>query len=637
MVSFTVTTNGRLVDPLTNLSVTSIGCTSGTVTVYLKSNRSTEPVVMTVISDGLSGSSIIVNSNIDDVSYMIELVSQKNSVIADERDIVSITAIVKDFYGNVITGREIPVRFDTNGYGVILDTGTVVTDSLTGKISVLMKSGPIVSTITVYAYSDGLSTGVLSMCSVSGQPDHVGLTASPAQLYADDASTCVVTVTILDKNNNPVLVSGTRIVFDIMGKQYGDFYGTLWKTGEGSPYIGTVNGTGTILIKSTKQSGKLTLVAEDKYSVAPVTPATVDINFVSGIASRVHVTCIKNRIVTGLEPVLVTARVVDVNNNTVESATGTVKFTVYNGTNKRNEYIVSMSSGIAELNFTETVSGLLTIQAESGSLTAGYTEFTGIWNKTIGGEYVFSDMKTKLDIPAWAIDVNFSVSLATSVSFVNVDKTNVKLAESTAKDLRLIDESGTEIINPQFSKDVTVTIGYVDADNNDIEDTMNIPVDKLKMFYISQRRSDLGRPEDLGANQLTWLRNFTIDKTNKTIFAKVSHFTVFVLGAYDNTENVLFQNYPNPVCPSRDRYTRIEYSLSSVIPVQTGIQCSVKVYNIAGDVVRILVDKIVLSGTKTYVDWDGKNDTGDIVSDGVYFCQLITPDYKKLIKILLIK
>jgi flagellar hook assembly protein FlgD len=103
---------------------------------------------------------------------------------------------------------------------------------------------------------------------------------------------------------------------------------------------------------------------------------------------------------------------------------------------------------------------------------------------------------------------------------------------------------------------------------------------------------------------------------------------------------MLYQNYPNPFNPSKDGYTRIEYSLQNVIPANQGIQLShvsIKVYNIAFDLVRTLLDKEVVPGNKTYVDWDGKNENNELVSDGVYIIQIKTPDYTKFIKVLLIK
>jgi hypothetical protein len=174
---------------------------------------------------------------------------------------------------------------------------------------------------------------------------------------------------------------------------------------------------------------------------------------------------------------------------------------------------------------------------------------------------------------------------------------------------------------------------YSDVDNNDVEDTTNVSVDKLKLFSVPEHTRPLGV-----VGGYTWLRSSVLDKTNKTITTQTIHFSVFVLGTFKDVINLLYQNYPNPFNPLRDKYTRIEYSIerqeTSDLPV-----CSVKIYNIAGELVRTLLDGKVLSGTKDYLDWNGRNDTGEFVSDGVYLCQLVTSAnaYKKTIKILIIK
>jgi flagellar hook assembly protein FlgD len=107
-----------------------------------------------------------------------------------------------------------------------------------------------------------------------------------------------------------------------------------------------------------------------------------------------------------------------------------------------------------------------------------------------------------------------------------------------------------------------------------------------------------------------------------------------------DVSDTLFQNYPNPFCPVRDCVTRIEYSLSDQGTGLSNVnkqKCSVKIYNIAGELVRTLLDKNVIPGSKWFVDWDARNDDGSFVSDGVYICQLIVKDYKQIIKIIVIK
>ncbi|UCE08876.1 MAG: T9SS type A sorting domain-containing protein [bacterium] len=60
------------------------------------------------------------------------------------------------------------------------------------------------------------------------------------------------------------------------------------------------------------------------------------------------------------------------------------------------------------------------------------------------------------------------------------------------------------------------------------------------------------------------------------------------------------------------------------------------VYNILGQNVRTLVDKYQTAGLKQIV-WEGQNDSGMSLRSGTYFVRMKTGDYRKVIKILLLR
>ena len=83
-----------------------------------------------------------------------------------------------------------------------------------------------------------------------------------------------------------------------------------------------------------------------------------------------------------------------------------------------------------------------------------------------------------------------------------------------------------------------------------------------------------------------------------------------------NTESLpdkfaLFQNYPNPFNPT----TTIEFSIP-----ESGFSTLV-IYNMMGQKVRELVSGDMLAGVHSVL-WDGKNDSGETVSSGVYISRL---------------
>ena len=84
--------------------------------------------------------------------------------------------------------------------------------------------------------------------------------------------------------------------------------------------------------------------------------------------------------------------------------------------------------------------------------------------------------------------------------------------------------------------------------------------------------------------------------------------------------------YPNPFNPS----TTIEYG----IPVSNKV--SLIIYNEMGQRIRTLVDENRTTGTYKVV-WDGKDDFGNAVSSGVYFCKMQSSHFTATKKLLLQK
>jgi hypothetical protein len=91
--------------------------------------------------------------------------------------------------------------------------------------------------------------------------------------------------------------------------------------------------------------------------------------------------------------------------------------------------------------------------------------------------------------------------------------------------------------------------------------------------------------------------------------------------------NSLGQNYPNPFNPT----TTIRYSIAEAGHV------SLRVYNVAGQLVRTLVDEHQAPGRVRPVTWDGRNSAGQSVSSGVYFYKLTTAGFTKTRKMVLLK
>ena len=88
----------------------------------------------------------------------------------------------------------------------------------------------------------------------------------------------------------------------------------------------------------------------------------------------------------------------------------------------------------------------------------------------------------------------------------------------------------------------------------------------------------------------------------------------------------LTQNYPNPANPS----THISFKVPRLSRV------TIIIFDILGREVRNLIDRDFEPGTHTVL-WDGLNNSGQSISDGIYFYQMCSEGFVKVRKTLLIK
>ena len=100
--------------------------------------------------------------------------------------------------------------------------------------------------------------------------------------------------------------------------------------------------------------------------------------------------------------------------------------------------------------------------------------------------------------------------------------------------------------------------------------------------------------------------------------------------SHDNGHSVRFQlewNYPNPFKTS----TTIRYYLDQSSDI------TIKIFNVQGKLIRILLDNEHISEGPHHVTWDGKNTAGTTVSSGVYFYQFRINGVSKTKKMMVLK
>ena len=91
-------------------------------------------------------------------------------------------------------------------------------------------------------------------------------------------------------------------------------------------------------------------------------------------------------------------------------------------------------------------------------------------------------------------------------------------------------------------------------------------------------------------------------------------------------EIFLFPAYPNPF----NSNVKIKFN----VPSQKIIEISIS--NVMGETVRVIKNSNYNPGVYT-IAWDGKNEFGQDLSTGLYFCTLKTDNFNNSIKLLLVK
>ena len=156
-----------------------------------------------------------------------------------------------------------------------------------------------------------------------------------------------------------------------------------------------------------------------------------------------------------------------------------------------------------------------------------------------------------------------------------------------------------------------------------------------KEIYNRANKSTCGQRVDIDVNGNCYLVGGTDDNlfgtaagSNDGWAVKIASSTGVIESRYGENPGSfqLNQNYPNPFNPS----TKIHYLLQQTSHVRLIIS------NMAGQVVKTLVDDIQLEGVHDAV-WDARDDAGESVGSGIYFCQLTAGKTVKNIKMILMR
>ncbi len=103
---------------------------------------------------------------------------------------------------------------------------------------------------------------------------------------------------------------------------------------------------------------------------------------------------------------------------------------------------------------------------------------------------------------------------------------------------------------------------------------------------------------------------------------------------YTGSNAGLGRAYPNPYRPRNGRVLQIPYR---VLPVDGGKSIELRVYDPSGRLVRHVTGVILPGGGFGSLAWDGKDDRGRLLTDGVYFAKLTGPGIDDARQIILLR
>ncbi len=141
-----------------------------------------------------------------------------------------------------------------------------------------------------------------------------------------------------------------------------------------------------------------------------------------------------------------------------------------------------------------------------------------------------------------------------------------------------------------------------------------VGVERIGSVLWAGSENGLGRSLDSGG---TW-------RILRTFVRTVSIDKGVVVDEAAEKEHIKTYAYPNPFSPSEDIIVRIQYSLSEPASV------TIKIYDFVSRLVKVLVpaedtEAEPKAGARNHNEkWDGTNEVGDVVANGVYFYRIST-------------
>lgn len=282
----------------------------------------------------------------------ITLAASKDSVIADNNDITTLTATVADTEGNAIANTEVTFTLpeDVRANFTLSDGGKAVTDA-DGKAKVTLKGTKAGAHTVTASMAGGKSEQLVVNFIADTLTAQVNLNVTEDNFIANNVGMTRLQATVTDGNGNPL--ANEAVTFTLPADVSASF--TL---GQGGSAITDINGKAEVTLSGTKSGTYPVTVSVNNYGVSDTKQVTLIAD--AGTAKLASLTSVYSFVVSTTEGATMTASVTDANGNPVEGIKVNFRGT---SVTLSSTSVETDDRGFAEILVTSTEVGLKTVSA----------------------------------------------------------------------------------------------------------------------------------------------------------------------------------------------------------------------------------------------------------------------------------
>ncbi len=383
-------------------------------------------VVIEAFSGELTSDSVTLK--VTDAAVAIKLEANPATISTEDQSIISVSLLDASYVDAPLTISEHLVTFN-----VIEGTGTitpisVLLNSDNKTDSILLTSSSTPGIVTIIASSIDLESGVINV-PILGSAESISITSNPISIYL--GGNTEITVTIKDSAGNPVAYEGLINL-------------TLGGSGEGSLASSTLDyPTDNTTIFTAESIGEVNITA----SVADESLLQDTVTIYISKGKKIKLTAEPEIIIADGESIsIITATILDINNEIVTNETYQIVFVIYSG----EGYLSGPNpqetvDGVAEIDLISTIEpGIITVNARAMGLTPDSIDIQTIYPKFI----------------SLSADTNWLYEDGDAYISIDVVDSNGEPADYLGSINLTLSGSGSGIINPEtlYYPDETTTI-----------------------------------------------------------------------------------------------------------------------------------------------------------------------------------